>query len=92
MRERKSLVVVAPVDDGAVDPVLVLGADVEEARALRRAQPLVAVAGVEVGAEPLEVERRLTRRVRAVDDDREPFRACAGDDRLDRQEQGGRPR
>ena len=40
----------------------------EEAGALRRAQPLVAVPRVDVRAEPVEVERELARRVGAVDD------------------------
>src|SRR6266446_6569391 len=44
-----------------------VAADVEEAGALRRAQPLVAVAGVVRGTERAEVERQHAGRVRAVD-------------------------
>ena len=68
---------VAPADDRAVDALLPLGAHVEEAGAFRRAQPLVAVAGVEVGAERGEVEVDLRDRVRAVDDRGEPVPPCA---------------
>ena len=53
--------------------VLQLGTHVEEGRALRRAQPLVAVAGVDVGAERRRARAGAARRVRAVDD-----RQCAG--------------
>jgi hypothetical protein len=42
---------------------------VEEAGALRRAEPLVAVARVEVRADGIDVEVELARRVCAVDDD-----------------------
>ena len=51
-----------------VDPVLVLRPRPEEPGALRRAEPLVAVARVDVGAERLQVERQLPGSVRAVDD------------------------
>jgi hypothetical protein len=49
----------------------------------------VAVPGVEVRTEAVEVEQRLRRRVRAVDDDRQSLRVRAGDDRVDGQEKAG---
>ncbi len=52
---------VAPRDDHRLDPAVMLRPRPEEARSLRRAEPLVAVAGVDVGAERLEVERQLAR-------------------------------
>src|SRR5207244_1592464 len=54
--------------DERLDLLLQLGPDVEEAGALRRAEPLVAIAGVDVRAEGLEPERNVARRVRTVDD------------------------
>ena len=80
---------VAPADDRAVDPLLPLGSRVEETGALRRAQPFVAVTGIEVRAELLQVEVELRDGVRAVDDRCETFRTCAGDDIFDRQQQRG---
>ncbi len=62
----------APADDERLDERLVLRPDVEERRALRRAEPLVAVAGVNVGVDRAEVNRNLTRRVRTVDDGKDP--------------------
>jgi hypothetical protein len=61
-----------------------LGADVEEAGAFRRAEPFVAVARVEVGAECVEAEIDLPHGVGAVDDRHEPVGAGARDDPLDR--------
>ena len=58
---------VPPRDDERLDPTLMLRPRPEEARALRRREPLVAVARVDVGAEPVEVERDVTRRMSAVD-------------------------
>jgi len=63
---------VAPADDRAFDALLIPPPNVQEAGALRRAEPFVAVARVEVRAERIEVERHLARRVRSVDDGDEP--------------------
>jgi hypothetical protein len=49
--------VVAVADDGRVDVGLAIAADVQHAGALRRAHPLVKVAGVVGGAEGPQVER-----------------------------------
>ena len=47
---------------------MVLGPGPEEAGALRRTEPLVAVAGVDVRAEGLQLEWDVARGMRAVDD------------------------
>ena len=75
-------------DDHRHHPVLVLGADVEEAGSLRRAEPLVQVAGVAIGADRLHVERDLTRGVGAVDHGEDAGLAGAAADLLDREDQG----
>src|SRR5260221_606298 len=46
-----------PRNDERLDLVLCLGLRVEERRSLRCAEPLVAVAGVDVGAEPVDQRR-----------------------------------
>ena len=79
----------APADDRAVDALLMFRPHVQEARSLRRAQPLVAIARVEVRAERLEVERHVARGVCAVDDGREARVARTAHDLLDRQQQAG---
>ena len=48
------------------------GAGVEKAGPARAAEPLVAVAGVEVGADFLHVQVKLPWRVRAVDHGEDP--------------------
>src|SRR5437588_262371 len=53
--ERRRLLV-APARDDAVDALLPLGTHVQETGALRCAQPFVAVPGVEVRAERVEIE------------------------------------
>jgi hypothetical protein len=88
--DERRVAVVAPRDDGAVDPVLVLATDVQEPGAFRRAHPFVAVARIEVRTEAVEVERRLRRAVGAVDDDRQPRRVCERDDVADRKHEPGR--
>ena len=87
---RELRLAVAPADDERVEGVLVLGQDMEEARALRRAQPFVAVAGVEVRSQALEVERHLTRAVGAVDHAQRPGFTRLRAQLLDRKEDGGR--
>ena len=76
---------VAPRDHERLDPALVLRPRPEESRALRRAEPLVAVAGVDVRAERLEIERELARCVGAVDDRECPRRPRRGADLRHRQ-------
>ena len=88
-RDERRRLAVSPADDGAVDALLPVAAHVQEAGALRRAEPLVAVAGVEVRAERVEVEVDVRRRVRAVDDRDEPFGVRARDDLLDGEEEAG---
>ena len=80
LRERR-VVQPVPRHDRRIDQPLRIGTRVEEARALRRAQPFVAVAGVDVGAERVQVEVELARRVRAVDDEQCSGGARAGDER-----------
>ena len=84
--ERRGLVV-APARDRSVDPLLPPATNVDEACAFRGAEPFVAVAGIEVRVELLEVEVELCDCVRAVDDRHEAFRACARHDLLDREQQ-----
>ena len=85
-----AVVAVAPRDHERLDPALVLRPRPEEAGALRRAEPLVAVAGVDVGAERLEVERQLAGRVRAVDDRERARRPRRRADLRHRQHERGR--
>ena len=80
-----AVVAVAPRDHERLDPALVLGPRPEERRTLRRAEPLVAVAGVDVRPERLEVERQLTGCVRAVDDRERAGRPRGGADLRHRQ-------
>ena len=61
-------IAVPPADDERLDPALLLAASPEKAGALWRAQPLVAVARVDVRAERVEIERDLARRMCAVHD------------------------
>ncbi len=72
-----------PRDDERLDQGLRLGPRVEKAGSLRRAQPFVAVPGVDVGLQGVELEVELPRRVRTVDDReravRPRERADAGD-------------
>ena len=81
---------VAPRDHERLDPPLVLRPRPEKPGSLRRAEPLVAVARVDVRPELLEVERQLARRVRAVDDREHAGRARGGADLLDREDERGR--
>ena len=81
---------VAPRDHERLDPALVLRPRPEEACALRRAEPLVTVARVDVGAERVEIERQLARRVSAVDDRERAGRARRGADLRHREHQRGR--
>src|SRR5690606_30619487 len=55
----------AVADRERPDQVLAVAPHVQEGGTLRRAQPLVAVAGEVRGAEPVEVEVEHARRVRA---------------------------
>ena len=85
-----AVVAVAPRDHERLDPALVLRPRPEEAGALRRAEPLVAVAGVDVGAERVEIERQLARRVGAVDDRERSGRARRRADLRHREHERGR--
>ncbi len=69
--------------------VLPIAADVEKARSLRRAKPLVAVAGVVRGADPAHVQRQHPRRVRAVDQRVHSALGERAHQRLDREHQPG---
>src|SRR5437867_9368 len=59
--EGRVVVVIAPAEDEWVDVALELAADIEEAGALRCAQPLVAVARVEVRVELAQAQREMSR-------------------------------
>ncbi len=76
----------APTDRQRFHPFLVLGPDVQERGSLWRAEPLVEIAGVDVGADGLQVELELTGHVRAVDDRQDAGFAGAGANLLDRQD------
>ena len=86
MVERKPGLAVAPADDERLDEPLTLRPNVEKPGALRRAEPFVAVPGVDVGAQPLEVERHVTRAVRAVDHREHPGLARPPAELLHREE------
>ena len=64
--------------------LLDLGAGVEEACPFGRQQPLVTVAGVEIGTERLEIEGQLPGGVGAVDDGEDAGLAGAPAQRPDR--------
>ena len=81
---------VTPRDDEGLDPPLVLGPGPEERGSLRRAEPLVAVAGVDVRPELLEVERQLSGSVCAVNDREHAGCARSGTDLLDRKDKRSR--
>ncbi len=76
--------------DQRTDAGLAVTANVEERRALRSAEPLVAVAGVVSRAEPREVDRQHARGVRAVDQHVHAPRLQRRDQRLDREHHAGR--
>ena len=65
-------------------------ARVQDRGPARRAAPLVQVADEEVGAEPVQVDGEHARRVRAVDEHREPALLQRGHQRHQRQPPGGR--
>jgi len=65
-----------PAHREGLEQRLHLAAHVKKAGALRRAEPLVAVAGVEVSTEAGELERDLPGRVRSVDDREHPGVSC----------------
>ena len=83
---------VAPRDHERLDPALVLRPHPQEACTLRCAEPLVAVAGVDVRAERIEIERQLPGRVSAVDDRERTDRTCCRADLRHRQHERGRRR
>ena len=66
-RETLAFGAAAPRDDKRLHQRLDVCAHVQEARALGRAEPFVAVAGVEIGVKRVEVERNLAGGVCAVD-------------------------
>ena len=76
--------------DERVDPLAAIGPDPKHARALRAAQPLVAVARPVGGAQAVEVDRHHARRVRAVDQRVDPAAVELGDQLGDGQDQGRR--
>jgi hypothetical protein len=71
---------------------LAVRSHMQEPGPLRRQQPLVAVAGVEVGPERVEFERDLTRRVRTVDEGEDVLFACTAHELGHGQDQRGRRR
>ena len=66
-----------------------IDADGEERRALRRAQPLVGVPDVPVGADRVHVEVHVAGGMRPVDEYRDAARAAPAHDVGDREDQGG---
>src|SRR5262249_56295171 len=66
-QEGRVVAFVAPAEDKRMHVALQLAPDVEETGALRRAQPLVTVARVEVRVELPQVQRQMAGHVRAVD-------------------------
>ena len=88
----RHLLGITPARHGGVQALVVLGAHVQERGALGRAQPLVQVAGVEVGAHGVQVQRDLAGRVRAVDHRQQPARTRRGAEFGHREDQrrGGR--
>ena len=82
----------AVADRQRMDLLATITADEEEPRALRRAEPLVAVAGVVRRPERPEVERKHAGRVRTVDDGVDAPRGELADEALDREHEPGRAR
>ena len=77
---------VAPAHDQGLEQGLNLAPGIQKGAALRRAQPLVQVARVEIDAQRFQVQRELTRRMRAVDEGQDARRAGAPAKRHDRQD------
>ncbi len=77
-------------DRAGADTRLPIAPDVEEGRTLGRADPLVQIAGVLGGAEPVEVEREHARCVSAVDERVDPPLRQRRDQPFDRQDEGRR--
>src|SRR6266550_5895067 len=71
-QEARVVALVPPAEHKRMHVTLELAPHVEEAGALRRAQPLVAIARVEVGIELAEVQGQVSRDVGAVDDGDDP--------------------
>jgi len=69
---------VAPAGHGGVQHLVVLLACVQEGTALGSAQPLVAVAGVEVGAQGVKLHLDVAWCMGAVDQGQHPQGACVG--------------
>ena len=63
--------------------------DMQEGRALGGHQPFVAVAGIEIGAQRIKVQRDVAGRMGAVDHGPDAARAGLGHGGLDREHQGG---
>ena len=76
--------------DQRVDPVAAVGPDREDGRALRAAQPLVAVAGPVGGPEGGQVDWHHPRGVGGIDERVDPARLELGDDPFDREHERGR--
>ena len=74
-------------DHERADPLLAVGADPEEGRALRRTHPLVQVAGVVRGAKAGDIQLHHAGRVRAVDQRVDPALRQRGNQLLHRQHQ-----
>ena len=70
--------------------LLAIAADMQEAGALRRAQPFVAIAGVVGGADPADRQRQHARCVRAVDERIHTALGERAHQRLDREHETGR--
>src|SRR4029079_4352327 len=86
---RKSLVV-AMGDHRRMQSGLAARMRVDEARALRRHQPFVAVADIPVDAKVTDVELHHAGRMRAIDQDRHAGGATSGDEVAEWKNQRGR--
>ncbi len=90
-RRTGAVAVPPPAHDQRLEDGLDLAASVEERGALRSVHPLVAVAGVEVGAERAQVQDDLAGGVGAVDDRDDPALAGAPEEAGHRKDdRGGR--
>ncbi len=76
-------------EGGRVEIALAIGAGVEKGRALRRAAPLVEIAGVPVAVEGGDIEIEHAGRVGAIDEEGQILCAAPGSEILDGVDEGG---
>ena len=88
-RRPRALAAVAPADDERLQEVLALRPGEEEAGALGGGEPLVAVAGVEVRPELIQLEVHVAGRVRPVDHRQDAGGPRASADLGDWEDEGG---